>query len=316
MNHSPQPKGHSEENGEQKGWKDLWELLSQCWKGLPVQFSTESHEKIANGSSNTKTLQGNGYCWDATTNVLLIQSWDKVFGRAPRIQPKGHMEKTEYFIYLEKMQQKLANILLHIISRSYTSAGRGRKKEDGHSSIHLPRINIQIAEPEDQRNETVLSDFNEFVRTFNLLEEENDGDHQYNSPFDSRSFVEEDSPDSSEDHPDHRLVYSGANFKEKVNTRDPYTWSEVIYGTKYPLLKKRDLNIRKIDQRIVKWLNVHKLSKETVAAIMEAEINPNSEISPKVFNELKDHSALKKSLIRDQKMTWFELMRIINAKLN
>ena len=364
MNHSPHPKSHDKDNEERQGWKDLSELLSQCWKGLSVQRNTASHEKIANGRSKHQTLQGNGYQWDPTANVLLIQSWDIVFGRPPPKEDKRYFENSDYLRYLEKMQQKLANILLHIISRNVTSAGRGRKKEDNHSSIHLPRINIQTAEPENQRNQKVLSDFNEFIRTFNLSEEDDNGDHIHSSPFDSISFKEEDRPDSSRNPHDHYEKYPHVEFKERARIkvsrwlsmdmkftpqvqailqalnfesfeivpqnvltelatqgllpfdvigRESYTWSDVIDGKNHPLFLERPLNTREISHRIKEWLSVHNISNETVAAILRAEINPDSKISPNVLKELQQHRALKKLFIRNKNMTWAELMDIIHT---
>jgi len=61
------------------------------------------------------------------------------------------------------------------------------------------------------------------------------------------------------------------------------------------------------------WLSVHNISNETVAAILRAEINPDSKISPNVLKELQQHRALKKLFIRNKNMTWAELMDIIHT---
>jgi len=263
------------------------------------------------------------------------------------------------------MQQKLTEILLHIISGSVTSARRGRRQDHSHSSIHLSRINIQIAEPEDKKNLQVFYDFNEFIRTFNLSKEDDIGDHKQSSPFDSRSFRDEDRPDSSRNPYDHYEKYPYVGFKERAQIkvsrwlsmdikfthqvqailqalnfepfeivpqkvltelatrgllpfdvigRESYTWSDVIDGKNHPLLLERPLNTREISHRIKEWLSVHNISNETVAAILRAEINPDSKISPNVLKELQQHRALKKLFIGNQNMTWAELMHIIHTK--
>jgi len=360
MNHSPQPKG----NGEQEGWKPFWGLLPMGWTGLSVQRNAAS--QTANGHSNPNTVQENGYRWDPTANVLLIQSWDKVFGRPPPSH-KRHFENSYYLRYLQKMQQKLAEILLHIISRSVASVRRGRRQEHSHSSILLSQIEIQITEAEVLKNLQIVDDFNGFIGLFQSLNEYIDGGHQHNSQSDSASFVMVERPiisrkphDQLENSP---LVFFKARARQKVKewldkwppltqeTREilrqlnfkpsekvpinvlmelaseglvpfavgqdaSHTWSELIDGgEKQSKQPERSLNTRELSHEIEAWLSKHKISKETAAAIRNAERHPESNIPQKVLDELKQNHAFNGLFIQDKNMTWAELNHVIDASL-
>jgi len=63
------------------------------------------------------------------------------------------------------------------------------------------------------------------------------------------------------------------------------------------------------------WLSKYKISKETAAAIRNAERHPYSNIPQNVLDELKQNHAFNGLLIQHENMTWAELKHVIDASL-
>ena len=355
MDHQVHPRDQDDEDEDEDG-SFLEALLSLCCMGLWVQGDTASRKRIANGRSNPKTVQGDGYQWDPSTNVLLIQSWDRVFGRPP-LQEKRHFEDSDYLRFMEKMQRKLADILLRIISTSATSRRKGRGQVHSNTSSLLSRIRIVIAVWEDPKNIQLFNDFREFIKTFTLFTEDTPGANQRyslsnrgrpvvvgrdsisqfkaraqvkvegwirecpNLRTETKSWLREQDFEPSAIIPGNVFMELWRNelVPRNLSIHIHHTWSEVIDGRNHSFQVERpspETLPNTEAWKIKEWLKHHNLTSETAEAIWNAKGHPNALIPHNVFQDLQKHHVLKESIHEEKNMTWADLAHMIHATVD